>query len=74
MTARINLSKTAIAGYRAMLALESCVDASGLEESLLHLVRMRASQMNGCAYCIDMHCKDARAAGECEQRLYGLDA
>jgi AhpD family alkylhydroperoxidase len=72
--ARINLSKTAIAGYRAMLALQSYVDGSGLEEGLLHLVKLRASQMNGCAYCIDMHWKDARAAGEREQRLYGLDA
>ena len=47
---------------------------SGLEKPLLELVRLRASQINGCAYCIDMHTKDARAAGETEQRLYGLDA
>jgi AhpD family alkylhydroperoxidase len=46
----------------------------GLEESLVHLIDLRASQINGCAYCVDMHWKDLRAAGEGEQRLYGLDA
>jgi AhpD family alkylhydroperoxidase len=55
-----------------MQGLEKYVRASGLESSLLELVRLRASQMNGCAYCIDMHTKDARAAGETEQRLYAL--
>jgi AhpD family alkylhydroperoxidase len=50
------------------------VDASGLEHALLELVKMRASQINGCAFCLDMHSKDARAAGETEQRLYLLDA
>ncbi len=61
--------------YQAMLALETYVrNSSGLDETLLHLVRMRASQMNGCAYCLDMHSKDARAAGETEQRLYCLPA
>ena len=53
-----------------MQGLEKYVRASGLESSLLELVRLRASQMNGCAYCIDMHTKDARAGGETEQRLY----
>ncbi len=57
-----------------MLALEGQVRKSGLEHSLLHLVRMRASQINGCAYCLDMHSKEARAAGETEQRLYCLPA
>ena len=57
-----------------MLALEGQVRKSGLEPSLLHLVRMRASQINGCAYCLDMHSKEARAAGETEQRLYCLPA
>lgn len=52
-----------------MRGLQSYVNASGLEESLLELVKMRASQVNGCAYCLDMHSKDARAAGETEQRL-----
>ena len=61
--------------YQAMLALETYVrKSSGLEVSLLELVRMRASQINGCAYCLDMHSKDARAAGETEQRLYCLPA
>jgi AhpD family alkylhydroperoxidase len=58
----------------AMLGLEKQVRKAGLDVRLLDLVRMRASQINGCAYCLDMHSKDARAAGETEQRLYGLDA
>jgi AhpD family alkylhydroperoxidase len=57
-----------------MLRLESYVKHSGLEPSLLELVRMRASQMNGCAFCLDMHSKDARTSGETEQRLYTLSA
>jgi AhpD family alkylhydroperoxidase len=61
-------------GYQAVLHLSETVGASGLEPSLLELVKMRASQINGCAYCIDMHSKDARAAGETEQRLYALSA
>ena len=60
--------------YEAMRGLETYVKQSGLEASLLHLVKLRASQMNGCAYCIDMHFKDLRAAGDTEQRLYSLDA
>ena len=59
---------------QAMLGLEKQVSKSGLDNKLLDLVRMRASQINGCAYCLDMHSKDARAAGETEQRLYGLNA
>src|SRR5204863_5421165 len=59
---------------RAMLALEKYVHECGLEPKLLELVKMRASQINGCAYCIDMHSKDARALGETEQRLYALNA
>jgi AhpD family alkylhydroperoxidase len=62
------------AAYRAMLRLDGEVAACGLERPLAELVRMRASQLNGCAYCLDMHSKDARAAGESEQRLYGLSA
>jgi len=58
----------------AMYALEKYVQHCGLEQKLLELVKMRASQINGCAYCIDMHSKDARAEGETEQRLYGLSA
>lgn len=75
MQARIDVQKVAPGAYRAMAALESQVrHSSRLEPSLLELVRMRASQINGCAYCIDMHSKDARAAGETEQRLYALTA
>ena len=59
---------------RAMLGLEREVQHSGLEPSLLELIKIRASQMNGCAYCIDMHTKDARARDESEQRIYALSA
>jgi AhpD family alkylhydroperoxidase len=61
-------------GYKALVNLESYLKHSTLEPNLLHLIKLRASQINGCAYCIDMHWKDLRAAGESEQRLYGLDA
>jgi AhpD family alkylhydroperoxidase len=60
--------------YDAMDPLDKYLETSGLELTLLNLVRLRASQMNGCAYCIDMHWKDLRALGEKEQRLYSLDA
>jgi AhpD family alkylhydroperoxidase len=66
--------KVAPGVYQAMLGLETYLHQCGLEIPLLHLVKLRASQINGCAYCIDMHWKDARAIGETEQRLYGLDA
>ena len=59
---------------QAMLALEQYIGGCGLDHKLLHLLKMRASQINGCAYCIDMHSLDARALGETEQRLYALDA
>jgi AhpD family alkylhydroperoxidase len=71
---RFNYAKVAPGVYDAMDALDRYVAACGIEESLLHLVRLRASQINGCAYCIDMHWKDLRALGESEQRLYALDA
>jgi AhpD family alkylhydroperoxidase len=58
----------------ALYGLERAIRKGGLETKLLELVRMRASQINGCAYCLDMHSKDARAEGETEQRLYGLSA
>jgi len=61
-------------GYQAIFGLSKAVGNSGLEHALLELVKMRASQINGCAYCLDMHSKDARAAGETEQRLYALSA
>jgi AhpD family alkylhydroperoxidase len=71
---RIEYAKSAPEVLHAMLALERQVHTGGLEESLLNLIKLRASQINGCAYCIDMHFKDARAAGETEERLYELDA
>ena len=74
MSERINYAKVTPEGYRAMSGLERYVRGSGLEPSLLELVKLRASQINGCAYCIDMHWKNARARGESEQRLYGLMA
>ncbi len=61
-------------GITALRDLETWLHGCGLEHTLLELVKMRASQINGCAYCLDMHSKDARAAGETEQRLYVLDA
>jgi AhpD family alkylhydroperoxidase len=75
MQPRLDAQKASPAAYRAMLALEMFIrKSSKLEPSLLELVKMRASQINGCAYCIDMHSKDARAEGESEQRLYALNA
>src|SRR5215218_6365627 len=74
METRLDYSKAAPGSVQAMYKLQKYVDQSGLEHSLLELVKTRVSQINGCAYCIDMHTKDARAAGESEQRLYGLSA
>lgn len=74
MAARIEYAKVAPGVYRAMLGLEKYLHGCGLEDALLHLIKMRASQINGCAFCLDMHSKDARAGGETEQRLYLLDA
>lgn len=74
MESRPNYKEIAPYAHRAMLGLESYVKQSGLEPALLELVRIRVSQINRCAYCLDMHTKDARAAGEREQRLYLLDA
>ncbi len=74
MQARIAYDKAAPEGVKAMWALENYVRHCGLEPALLELVKFRASQINGCAYCIDMHSKDARAHGETEQRLYALSA
>src|SRR6266536_4471544 len=72
--ARVDYASVFPAGVRAMVGLQRAVDATGLEPLLLELVKMRASQINGCAYCLDMHSKDARAMGESEQRLYALNA
>ena len=69
---RLKYTEIAPDGYQAMSGLENYVRSSGLESSLLELVKLRASQINGCAYCIDMHTKDARSQKETEQRLYPL--
>jgi AhpD family alkylhydroperoxidase len=74
MKARLNYAEVAPNALKAMLELEKYVHGSGLEHLLFELVKTRASQINGCAYCLDMHTKDARKAGETEQRLYGLSA
>ena len=74
MQPRYNYAKLSGGGYQAMLGLEKYLRECGLEEGLLHLVKLRASQINGCSFCIDMHWKDLRAMGEQEQRLYSLDA
>jgi AhpD family alkylhydroperoxidase len=71
---RLNPYRAAPDGYKALIAVETYLASSSLDHTLLHLIKVRASQINACAYCIDMHWKDARAAGETEQRLYGLDA
>jgi AhpD family alkylhydroperoxidase len=74
MNARIEPRNVPPGIIQAMLGLERQVRQAGFDSTLLDLVRMRASQINGCAYCLDMHSKDARANGETEQRLYGLNA
>lgn len=74
MQPRLNYQNLAHNGVRLMMEMEAYLRHSGLEPSLMELIKMRTSQMNGCAFCLDMHSKDARAAGETEQRLYGLDA
>lgn len=75
MTHRVdNPFKAAPEAIKAMMAVEAALRGSGLEHSLLELVKMRASQINGCAFCIHMHATDARAAGETEMRLYMLNA
>ena len=74
MQARLDFAKTHPAGYKAMLALQAQVNASGLEKPLMELVKIRASQINGCAFCLDMHTHDARAQGEREVRIHLLPA
>ena len=74
MEPRINTAKAASGVIEAMLGLSNYLRKTGLEENLLNLMSLRASQVNGCAYCIDMHWKDLKAAGEPDQKLYGLDA
>ncbi|HMA33888.1 MAG TPA: carboxymuconolactone decarboxylase family protein [Chloroflexia bacterium] len=72
MEARMDYAKAAPGAMRAMNKLEAYLAACGLESALTDLVKLRASQINGCAYCVDMHSLDARAGGETEQRLYAL--
>ena len=74
MEERIHYTKVSPGAYHAMLGLEKCLHECGLEERLVHLIKLRGSQINGCAFCLDMHWKDLRAIGESEQRLYSLDA
>lgn len=74
MEARFNAFAGAHEAYKALSSLEAYLHGCGLEQPLLHLIKLRASQVNGCAYCLDMHWKDLRAIGEDEQRLYSLDA
>ena len=74
MQPRIDYRKLAQEPLKPLMALEKYLAGCGLEHKLLHLIKMRASQINGCAYCLDMHSLDARADGETEQRLYTLDA
>jgi AhpD family alkylhydroperoxidase len=71
---RFDYARVAPGAYRAMAGLEHYLHESGLEENLLHLIKLRASQINGCAYCLDMHWKDLKSIGETDQRLYELNA
>ena len=71
---RYHQAKVAAEGRKAVLGLERYLHECGLEESLLHLIKLRASQINGCAYCLDMHWKDLKSIGEPDHRLYELDA
>ncbi|BBP58446.1 carboxymuconolactone decarboxylase family protein [Pseudomonas sp. St316] len=74
MQPRIDFYTASPDAFKAMLALETAVSKLGLEKSLLELVKLRSSQINGCAFCIDMHTADARKDGETERRLYAVTA
>ena len=74
MQPRIDVANVAPGAYKALAGLKVYLRHCGLEESLLHLVSLRSSQINGCAFCLDMHWKDLKAIGESEQRMYSLDA
>jgi AhpD family alkylhydroperoxidase len=74
MQPRIDYTKLSPGGYKAMLGLELYLNHSSLEKKLLHMIKLRVSQINGCAFCLDMHWKDLQAEGESEQRMYSLDA
>lgn len=70
----MDISKLAPAAYKAVIGLQLAVNNSGLDKTLSELIKIRASQLNGCAYCLNMHTRDARKMGETEQRIYGLSA
>jgi AhpD family alkylhydroperoxidase len=74
MKTRIKIDKAEPAGYRAILGLEKFIESTPLTKTHKDLIKIRASQINGCAFCIDMHTKEARKAGETEQRIYALNA
>lgn len=74
MQPRLDYTKASPDAYQAMARMEAVVRHSGIDLKLLELIKIRASQLNGCAFCIDMHTKDARAEGETEQRIYALSA
>lgn len=74
MKTRIRIDKIEPAGYNAILGLEKFIDSTSLTKTHKELIKIRASQINGCAFCLDMHTKDARKAGETEQRIYALNA
>ena len=74
MEPRLDYRKFSAEPLNALLSLEKYIAGCGLDHKFLHVLKLRASQLNGCAFCIDMHSLDARAAGETEQRLYALDA
>jgi len=74
MAERIRIDKVEPAGYKAIIGLEKFIESTSLTKVHKDLIKIRASQINGCAFCIDMHTKDARKTGETEQRIYGLNA
>ncbi|GAA0589306.1 carboxymuconolactone decarboxylase family protein [Actinomadura livida] len=74
MQARMNVTKAAPGGYKAMLALEAYLGESGVPHSTLLLLKLRVSQINGCAYCVNMHSRDAKAEGETDERLWSVAA
>jgi AhpD family alkylhydroperoxidase len=74
MEPRIDFTRLSPGGYKAMLGLEHYLSTSTVEKKLLHLVKLRVSQINGCAFCLDMHWKDLKVEGETDQRMYSLDA
>jgi len=74
MATRIKIDEVEPAGYRAVLGMEKFIESTPLTKTHKDLIKIRASQVNGCAFCIDMHTKDARKAGETEQRIYALNA